>query len=236
MLYKESDLPEYVKYWKEEFAKVLNWYYTDWLHNFNNSGKNMILSAKHRSFVDLLRPLNLSLLFTELSPRPKDNIERSETQNKICSNEYFFSASMYYLSVIPQIISKVIQPEIARNFLRSSGWPAISLGMGGYMSAEQILYESELLPYPNEVDRYISLISIIHNFHKEELSDYMLGSSPNLNNNAYSIFCSGVKKDTQRILLELDSQKDSFIQVCTDIKSGKEKPWDPMYLDSNCDL
>lgn len=234
MLYKESDLPEYIKYWKEEFAKVLNWYYTDWLHNFNDSGKNMILSAKHRSFGDLLGPI--SLLFTELSPSPKDNIERSETRNKICSNEYFFSASMYYLSVIPQIISKALQPEIARNFIISSGWPAISLGMGGYMSAEQILYESELLPYPNEVDRYISLISIIHNFHREELSDYMLGSSPNLNNNAYSSFCSGVKNDTQRILLELDRQKDSFIQVCSDIKSGKEKPWKPMYLDSNCDL
>lgn len=121
MLYKESDLPEYIKYWKEEFAKVLNWYYTDWLHIFNNSGRNIILSAKHRSFGDLHSPLNLSLLFTELHPRPKNNIERPETRNKICSNEYFFSASMYYLSVIPQIISKVIQPEIARNFLRSSG-------------------------------------------------------------------------------------------------------------------
>lgn len=108
--------------------------------------------------------------------------------------------------------------------------------MGGNMSAEQILYESELLPYPNEVDRYISLISIIHNFHREEILDYMLGSSPNLNNNAYISFCSGVKNHTQRILLELDRQKDSFIQVCSDIKSGKEKPWKPMYLDSNCDL
>lgn len=60
--------------------------------------------------------------------------------------------------------------------------------MGGRMRAEQIMYESELLPDPNEVDRYISLICIIHNFHGEEILDYMLGVSPNLSYNAYSNF------------------------------------------------
>ena len=60
------------------------------------------------------------------------------------------------------------------------------------MSSEQILYESDLLPFPNEVNRYISLLKIIHPFHKKELIDYMSGKVRNLSPNEYAIFCEEV--------------------------------------------
>ena len=57
--------------------------------------------------------------------------------------------------------------------------------MGGFMSPEQVLYESDLIPFPNEVNRYISLLKIIHPFHRSELKDYMSGNACNLSPDEY---------------------------------------------------
>lgn len=40
------------------------------------------------------------------------------------------------------------------------------------MSHEQVLYESDLVSFPNEVYRNISLLKIIYPFHRSELKEY----------------------------------------------------------------
>ena len=74
--------------------------------------------------------------------------------------QYFFSASMFFMSLIPQVIYK-IAGDIAKNaFHRSSGWPILSCGLGGIMSPEQWLYESEIIPVNKEVEYYNTLLDI----------------------------------------------------------------------------
>lgn len=80
----------------------------------------------------------------------------------------------------------------------------------------------------------MSLINEIHGFHKNELSDYISGHADNLAAETYSKFCEEAKNLQQEILTEFDRQKDSFIQICYDIKAGKHKSWQPIYLDNNC--
>ena len=226
MTYQECDIQKYIKYWNEDFSKVLLWYYT-WWGDKSGPINNLILSAKHNSFDDIRPRLRLSVL-------PETQIRFTTPQ--ICPDEYFFSASMYYISAIPQIICKVISPNAARNFLNSSGWPAISLGLGGFMSPEQILYESGLLPYPNEVNRYISLLNIVHPFQKKEILEYMSGHSNNLDQSKYELFCEEVKGSEDCILEELDKCQTYFRSICYDIKNGNNQSWSLMYLDDNCSL
>lgn len=214
MIYQKNDLTQYVEYWNRDFKDVLQWYYQDWGHK-DGPIRNIILSAKHNSFYEI-RP---RILFG---------------QSHINADEYFFSASMYYLSVIPQIICKICSPRAARNFLNSSGWPAISLGLGGFMSAEQILYESELLPYPNEVVRYISLLNIVHDFHKKELENYLSGNEDSLSLSEYSLLLEEVKESRELIIDELNKCQSEFIKVCEKIKESQKNPWQPMYMENNC--
>ena len=47
-----------------------------------------------------------------------------------------------------------------------------TIRMGGFMSHEQVLYESDLVSFPNEVYRNISLLKIIYPFHRSELKEY----------------------------------------------------------------
>lgn len=226
--YQQSDLPDYIKYWNEDFPQVLLWYYKEWSNHPSNI-PSLILSAKHNSFDDI-RPTILLL-----EPSGKDGIiDRKSPQTRISSDEFFFSASMYYLSLIPQVIAKTTSsPETARLFFRASGWPAISLGLGGFMSAEHILYESDLLPYPNEVQRYISLLVIIHDYHKKEVVDFISGNAQSNDMNSYRLFCESANGFMEQICTELDRCQQSFIKNCEDIKVSNAHTWNPMYLEDN---
>ncbi len=225
MNYQDKDLQSYIKYWNHDFQKILIWYYLEWLSDNNSCIHNMILSGdKHRSFSEIRR-----------QQFPVDD------GPQISPDEYFFSASMYYIAAIPQVICNIASPKAARAFLNSSGWPAISLGMGGFMSPEQVLYESDLIPFPNEVNRYISLLKIIHPFHRSELKDYMSGNACNLSPDEYALFYSEVKSHEESIIAELDVRISSFIDICEGIRDKKvdicdywkqfgRLPWDMMYM------
>lgn len=223
MMYQETILPTYINYWNRDFQRILLWYYSEWSCKDDSPVHNTILCAdRHSSFFDMSISLP-SLVF--------------DNRSQIASNEYFFSVSMYYVSTIPQVICKIVSQKAARAFLNSSGWPAISLGLGGFMSSEQILYESDLLPFPNEVNRYISLLKIIHPFHKKELIDYMSGKVRNLSPNEYAIFCEEVYGLKKQIVDELDNCKSSFITTCEGIRDVKKDVkhsvvhlWNSMYL------
>jgi len=237
MIYQETDLPKFVKYWNEDFQTVLLWYYTEWCDK-GGPIRNVILSAKHNSFSDI-RPKLCDILpiIVKSLGNDVDGAECDISHNnlkRICPDEYFFSASMYYISSIPQIICKIVSPKAARYFLNSSGWPAISLGLGGFMSPEQILFESGLLPYPNEVNKYISLLKIVHPFQKRELLEYMSGRAENICQKEYALFCEEIKGSEEQIIEELDKCLTSFISICAELKNGKERPWPMMYLDNNC--
>lgn len=109
------------------------------------------------------------------------------------------------------------------------------------MSPEQVLYESDLIPFPNEFNRYISLLKIINPFHRSELKDYMSGNACNLSPDEYAIFYSEVKSHEESIIAELDVRISSFIDICEGIRDKKvdicdywkqfgRLPWDMMYM------
>ena len=205
-MYTETNIAEFINYWNTQFPVALQSYYTDWLTSIDDK-------------TGCIR-----------------NVILSAKHKIIKTDEYFFSASMYYMTVIPQIICKIASPKAARAFLNSSGWPAISLGLGGFMSAEQVLYESELLPYRNEVNKYISLLKITLDFQKQELVEYMSGNADTLDKEAHITFCEETKGLQEEILNELDRLHSYFINVCLDIKVHKEHSWESMYLDNNCNF
>ena len=115
------------------------------------------------------------------------------TSDKYCerlsldsTEQYFFSVSVFYLVLIPQVITKVLGENGKTLFLHASGCPEVSSGLGGCVSAEQWLYESgDLFPSIEEATYYNTLLDITFSFFREELQTFLQGNDANTNSDAY---------------------------------------------------
>ena len=108
------------------------------------------------------------------------------------------------MSLIPQVIYKILGDAARLEFHRSSGWPILSCGLGGIMSPEQWLDESEILPQGKEVEYYNDLLDIILPFHCNELQSFLSGTELSVDSKAYASLCKRVDGKVEEIIREIE--------------------------------
>lgn len=132
------------------------------------------------------------------------NIKLGTSLNLSSEQQYFFSASMFFMSLIPQVIYKILGDAARLEFHRSSGWPILSCGLGGIMSPEKWLDESEILPQDKEVEYYNDLLDIILPFHCNELQSFLSGTELSVDSKAYSSLCKRADRKVDEIIREIE--------------------------------
>ena len=172
-LHPSETLHYYKEFWFNHFSNLLTWY-------FPNRTDLMILDATRGHNKN--RHIHSELLAYNTKDKP--------CSIKGSTNEYFFSISVFFHVLLPQVIAKTWGSEAARLFHKASGWIRTSAGLGGNVSAEQWLYESEeLYPKIGEVKYYNALIDIVSNFHKQEIIDFMKGDTISIDTKSYKSLC-----------------------------------------------
>ena len=121
-----------------------------------------------------------------------------------CEHQYYFSASMFFMSLIPQVIQKTAGYSAKIDFHSSSGWPILSCGLGGIMSPEQWLYESDIIPHIKETKYYNPLLDIVLPFHCNELRSFLSGTEISIDNKAYVSLCKQVNGKINEIIKEIE--------------------------------
>ena len=175
----EETLMSYRVFYFHRFPDILKWFYPK---RYNG----MVLFAARHQNADrsLSSSTHLFILPSGLDPsvhgkvRGEKNRASKDTPYYLTSAElYFFSASVFFHVLIPQVIAKMAGKDAARLFHKASGWPKFSAGLGGLVSAEQWLYESGdgLFPLPEESVYFNSLLEIILPFRQNEVFDLFHG-------------------------------------------------------------
>ena len=197
--YKEETLVEYKNFYFNRFPQALQWYYPSWEKKYNT-----ILHAD-RQFNEY-RSLNPSILLACGSHCNKDFYSSEE--------EYYFSASVYFLCLIPHAIAKIAGDSTRDLFYKASGWPMLSAGLGGLVSPEQWLKESKLEPSEYEVQFYNELLDIILPFHCSEITDFLSGGQSSADKKSYEALCASTADLIEQIIHEIELQvgitKNSF--------------------------
>lgn len=152
-----------------------------WFYPDRNDESNMILSANH------VEHLVLSLL-----------------------EKYFFSASVFFTNLIPQVLTRALGISARRLFLKASGWPEMSAGLGYLVSAEQWLKESDgLLPCSGEAQYYNSLLDVLLPFFSNEVEAFLSGREPSISSQAYGELTRITVGRIDIVLEELSKAVDS---------------------------
>ena len=202
----DTALSEYKNFWFSKFIKALKWYFPYVSHD-----STMILGAtrRHNNYVHLYHGHGRSGILDSDSGRTTNtDLIFSDT-----CDEYYFSASVFYYVLLPQVVAKVFGTEAAAYFHKASGWMRISEGMGGNVSAEHWLERSgELYPREKEVQYYIALIDTIHGFHKKEMLEFLSGNAAALDMDAYKKLCNISSSSLADFEKELDFAVESARQ------------------------
>ena len=119
--------------------------------------------------------------------------------------QYFFSAAVFFHVLIPQVIIRIAGRNAFDLFIKSSAWPRFSAGMGGPVSAEQWLQESDLIPLGKEVSYYNALLDITLPFFQSELSSFFRGDQQSADNESYATLCELYSGKVSVILNEIAS-------------------------------
>ena len=202
----DSAVAEYKVFWFNKFNKALKWYFP-----YVNSASTMILGASRRNndYVRLYEGRGMSGILSF----DKVKTANAEVILSDSCDEYYFSASVFYYVLLPQVIAKVFGTQAAACFHKASGWMKISEGMGGTVSAEHWLYKSdELYPMEKEVQYYIALIDAIHGFHKREMLKFLSGNDAAIDMDAYVKLCNLTSKSLTDFEKELDSAVEAAKQ------------------------
>lgn len=178
----------YKEFYFELFPHLLLEYYPDRNNPNKNRPYSFIRSAERNSRQNI--KLGTSLIGASL--------------NLSSEQQYLFSASMFFMSLIPQVIYKILGDAARLEFHRSSGWPILSCGLGGIMSPEQWLYESEILPQGKEVEYYNDLLDIILPFHCNELQSFLSGTELSVDSKAYASLCKRADRKVDEIIREIE--------------------------------
>lgn len=153
-------IENYKDFYLNSFPELLRWYYPMWSHD----GKMILDAQNHNSMAD-----NASLLDS--------------------TNQYFFAASVFYTCLIPQVITRTAGVEARNMFLKATGWPMMSAGLGGFISPELWLKESGLAPVQGEADYFKTLLLITLPWQTEEMKKFYSGTEESLDRHAYWAFC-----------------------------------------------
>lgn len=173
----------YKEFYFELFPHLLLEYYPDRNNPDKNTPYSFIKSAARNS---------------------RQNIKLGTSLNLSSEQQYFFSVSVFFGSLIPQVIYKISGDVAMMSFHRSSGWPIFSCGLGGIMSPEQWLYESEIIPENKEVEYYNTLLDILLPFHCNELRLFLSGTELSVDSKAYASLCKRVDGKVEEIIREIE--------------------------------
>ncbi len=179
----KETLEAFKSFYFNDFWEMLLWYYPDKI-NFNQ--QLVILSAAGT-----------------IPQQEQIQILRSQFRRLHAYKQFFFSVSVFFTCLIPQVLKKAIEPEAMEAFYKASGWPRMSAGLGGQISAELWLKESELYPSQDEeswcytrkeASWYNSLLDIVDDFFIQEVTEFLNGGKESVNPAAYKTlvdFASG---------------------------------------------
>lgn len=174
-------LGKFKKFYFSKFPELFTWYYP-------SRCDNMILSATRDS-----------------------NDNRSLLGKTDSIGYYFFSVAVFFHVLIPQVIIRVAGRNAFDLFIKSSAWPRFSAGMGGPISAEQWLYESDkgggnnIYPSLVKARYYNDLLDITLPFFQSEISAFLKGDQPSADRASYKSLCEIIKGREGVILNEVAS-------------------------------
>ena len=97
---------------------------------------------------------------------------------------YMFSAAVFYMSMCSQIVGKLYGWHQMENFMRASGWPMLSCGMGGLMHPIVVMGDSELYPMSSD-DSYSATLLNAGKYLKKDFLDFMQKGACCLNRPAH---------------------------------------------------
>lgn len=217
----ELTLTMFKDFYFECFPSILYWFYPN-----RDDESNMILSANMwRSIRDQYGEIILprKIVYHPLISLCHNQDDFSSRQNNLFySNEYeeylvlssleqyFFSASVFFTKLIPQVLTRALGISARRLFLKTSGWPEMSAGLGYLVSAEQWLKESDgLLPCPGEAQYYNSLLDVLLPFFSNEVEAFLSGREPSISSQAYGELTKIAVGRTDIVLEELSKAVDS---------------------------
>ena len=189
---KELTLTEYKDFYFKKFPNALMWYYP-------SLRGDIILHAARKFNAD----------------RRFEDFGRSRDYSS--TEQYYISASTYFFCLIPYVIEKIVGCDARDLFYKASSWPKMSAGLAGYVSPEQWLFESELLPLKGrEASCYNDLLDIILPFHCSEIEDFFKGGQLSANKEAYDSLCLLVTDKIDVIIEEIKHNvqlsKERFLQ------------------------
>lgn len=117
----------------------------------------------------------------------------------------YFAIIFYYVSLCNYAINEVAGMDTLINFLKSTGWPMTSCGLGGIMSPNHTLKEAELI-YENTSTLFQEVIP----FMKEELNKFFNGGADNLNQIAYDEFVKAMEGKIDKFWEIADKEIEAF--------------------------
>lgn len=118
------------------------------------------------------------------------NPERQDIDWKDINHYYMFSVGVYFMSMCTQCVGKLFGWHQMENFMRASGWPMLSCGMGGLMSPIQVVIESELYPVPGSEAKYHEVFHAAEDYLTRSFLEFLSGNTANINAIAYDSLCA----------------------------------------------
>lgn len=169
-----------------------------------------------RMFFDVTNTFgDCSYPFVLEMPSGVTNLMRQHMVWDSVNHYYMFSAAVFYMSMCTQIVGRLYGYHQMENFMRASGWPMLSCGMGGLMHPIQVMMESRLSPF-NPDDSYIKTMCNAGKYLKKDFLDFMQWGVPCMNRTAHNALLADVNV---RDLSELFDQQERL--YCMWIKDPK---------------
>ena len=132
---------------------------------------------------------------------------------------HMFSAAVFHMSMCTQIMGRLYGYHQMENFMRASGWPMLSCGMGGLMHPIQVMKESELCPRQSD-DSYIKTLLNAGKYLKKDFLEFMVKGTACLNRSAHDAMVADVNVDDLSELF--DQQVWLYCQWIKDHKTEYE--------------
>lgn len=135
------------------------------------------------------------------------NLQRRSMVWDDLNHYYMFSAAVFYMSMCTQIVGRLYGWHQMENFMRASGWPMLSCGMGGLMHPIQVMWESELYPMGSD-DSYTETLLNAGKYLKKDFLEFMKKGEPCLNRAAHDDLVDAV--DVGELSELLDKQEQLY--------------------------
>ena len=147
-----------------------------------------------------------------------------EREENLCTEyEHIFSGIFAHNILIQQALAEFCGEELWINepFHRSSGWPMISAGLAGtYCDVLTMLGNARLLPYRNEVERYKTMMEVLHPIMIAEIRDFLTGKNPtNINPSAYKEL---IESTNPKIEIVIGKIEDKYKYMIENLRTQEE--------------